>query len=107
MLAKNKAFILICTKYFDFANIFSWELVFELSKYTKINNHAIKLIDKQLLLYKLIYSLMLIKLKILKTYIKINLANSFIKSFKFLISAFIVFDKKLNKMLIIENSIIL
>ena len=37
------------------------------------------------------------ELKILKTYIKTNLANSFLQSFKSLIDAFIFFDKKLDR----------
>ena len=48
------------------------------SKYTKIKIYIIELKkDKQLLL-GLIYSLKLVELKILKTYIKIILANSFV-----------------------------
>ena len=32
-------------KYSDFANIFFSDLVFELSEYTRINDHTIKLVD--------------------------------------------------------------
>ena len=39
----------------------------------------------------------LIDLKILKAYIKNNLANNFIKSFKFFIRTSIFFNQKLNK----------
>ena len=43
------------------------------------------------------YSLSLMELETLKTYIKNNLANAFIKSSKLIIEAFILFDKKPNK----------
>ena len=45
---------------------------------TKINEYIIKLEKSKQPPFKLIYSLKLIKLEILKTYIKINLANGFI-----------------------------
>lgn len=47
-------------------------------KYTTINDHLIKLIDSQQLLYRLIYNLGLVELETLKTYNKTNLANKFI-----------------------------
>ena len=45
---------------------------------TKINEHAIKLEEKKSSPFKSIYSLRLVELEALKTYIKINLVNSFI-----------------------------
>ena len=71
----NKTPNSIFLKYSDFANIFFPELAIALFKYTKINDYAIELIVKQQPLYGPIYSLKLIELKILKTYIKTNLAN--------------------------------
>ena len=50
----------------------------KLLEYIKINNYAIKLKKSKQLLFRLIYSLELVELKILKIYIKINLANGFI-----------------------------
>ena len=49
------------------------------------------------LFIRLIYSLSLIKFKILKVYIENNLANSFIRLFKSPAKASIFFDKKLDK----------
>ena len=49
---------------------------------TKMNQHATKFQEGQQLFYKPIYSLSLVKLKTLKTYIEINLANTFIRPSK-------------------------
>ena len=62
----NEASTLIPTKYSDFANIFSPELALELSEYTGINDHAIKLVDDWQPLYRPIYSLESVKLETLK-----------------------------------------
>ena len=91
----NKVFTLILIKYSDFADFFFLELASEFPKHTRINDHIIKLIDKQQLFYKPIYSLEPVELETLKTFIKINLANSFIKFSKFLAEALISIDKKL------------
>ena len=77
-LVVNETSILISTEYLDFINIFSPKLILKLFEYIGINDYAIKLIDEQQPLYKPIYSLGPVKLKILKIYIKINLANNFI-----------------------------
>ena len=74
LLAKE---ITILVKYADFANIFLKKSIKILQKRTNINKHAIKLVDAKQPFYKFIYSLGLIELKILKTYIKINLVNVF------------------------------
>ena len=65
-------------------------------KKTGINEHAIKLVEDKQLSYRSIYSLSLIELKILKTYIKTNLVNGFIWHLKFLAEALIFFVHKLN-----------
>ena len=46
------------------------KLAAKFSKYIEINNYAIKLVNNQQLFYGSIYSLGLIELEILKTYIK-------------------------------------
>ena len=90
----DKAPTKVFREYADFAEIFSLKLIAESLKYTKINNHAIKLVNDWQSLYNLIYSLGPMELEILKTYIKNNLASNFIKPFKFLTRALIFFDKK-------------
>ena len=64
-----------------------------------MNDYAIKLKEGKQLSFGSIYSLKLVELKILKTYIKNNLANSFIYPSKSLAKAFIFFDLKLDKSL--------
>ena len=59
-----------------------------------MNKYAIELEKGKQLLFGLIYSLRLVKLKILKTYIKINLTNNFIWPSKSLARAPILFNKK-------------
>ena len=61
---------------------------------TKLNEHAIDLKDTKQPLYRPIYSLGLVELETLKTYIKINLKTGFIQPFKSSTGAFILFDKK-------------
>ena len=89
----------ILTKYSNNSNVFLAENVAELSKYTKINDYAIKLEKSKQLFFSPIYSLGPVELKTLKTYIEINLANDFIESFKFLARAPILFNRKPNKSL--------
>ena len=75
--------------------MFSLDLVSELSKHIEINNHAIRLVkDYQQLPYEPIYSLGLVELKTLKTYIETNLANGFIKPSKSSTGAPILFNRK-------------
>lgn len=93
-LKADKALIKVPCNYADFADIFSPKLVAELLKNTQINDLTIKLIDDLQLFYGLIYSLGVIELEILKTYIKNNLAKGFIRPSKSLVKAPIFFDKK-------------
>ena len=81
-LMANEAPISIPTKYYDFADVFSPELALKLSKHTGIYDHAIKLVDDWQPSYGPIYSLGLVELEILKTYIETNLANGFIRPSK-------------------------
>lgn len=74
----KKAPVFVSTKYLDSANIFSEKLAIVLLENTKINVYTIELEEGKQPLYRLIYSLDLVKLEILKTYIKTNPVNSFI-----------------------------
>ena len=87
VLVANEALNSISIEYSDFANVLSLELALELFEDTRINNHAIELVDDWQILFRPIYSLELVELEILKTYIKTNLANSFIRPFKFSVRA--------------------
>ena len=93
-LKANKAFTKVPSKYTDFADIFLSKLAIELLEHTEINNYAIELFNDQQPLYSLIYDLGLIKLEILKVYIKNNLVNGFIRPSKSPAGAFIFFNKK-------------
>ena len=81
-LKADEASIEVLSKYADFVDIFLPKLAIKLLKHMKINNHAIKLVDDCQPLYSLIYDLSPVKLEILKTYIKNNLVNGFIRPFK-------------------------
>ena len=97
VLLFDKASTKVSTEYFDYSNIFSAEYIIEFLKNTRINKHIIKLEEDKQLLFGSIYSLGLVELETLKTYIKTNLANGFIWPFKSPIEAFILFDRKLNR----------
>ena len=62
-----------------------------------MNEHAIKLEEGKQPFFGPIYSLEPVELETLKIYIKTNLANNFIRPFKFPARAFILFDKKPDK----------
>ena len=85
--------------YAKLADVFSPDLTSKLFKYIGINNRAIKLVNGQQILYGLIYSLKPVELEILKAYIKTNLANGFIRTFKSFTKAPIFFDQKSNDFL--------
>ena len=72
----------IPTKYSDFSNVFSEEKVLILPEIIELNQYAIKLQEGQQPPYRPIYSLGLVKFEMLKTYIKTNLANGFIRPLK-------------------------
>ena len=86
----------IPAKYSDFSNVFSSDSAVELPEYTGINNHPINLLDNKQPPHGLIYNLGLVELKMLKTYIKANLASSFIKLSKSRASILILFFRKKN-----------
>ena len=89
--------IIIFAHYSNYTNIFLPKLIIKLLKYTGINNYTIKLDKNKQLTYSLIYNLGLIKLKILKTYTKINLANDLIKPSKLPARVLIFLNYKFNK----------
>ena len=66
----------------------------ELPENTRMNEHAIKLEKGKQPLFEPIYSLGLVELETLKTYIEINLANDFIRPSKSPVGAPILFDRK-------------
>ena len=84
-------------EYCDYSNVFSAENIVELLENTGINDHAIELEEGKQPLFDPIYSLRPIELETLKTYIKTNLANSFIQISKFPTRVPILFDRKPNK----------
>ncbi len=84
----------ILTKYSDYVEVFSSDLVMELTEKTRMNKHAIKLIEEKQLPYGIIYALSLIELETLKTYIKTYLKTGFIRPSKSLTGASILFNKR-------------
>ena len=88
--------VTISAKYLDYTDVFSLNSVIVLFKHIDINDHLINLIDDKQQFYSPIYSLEPIKLKTLKTYIKISLANSFIRPSKLSAGALILFIIKKN-----------
>ena len=83
-------------KYLYFADIFLEKLANILLKQTKAKEQAIKLEQGKQPRYWPIYNLGPVELKTFKTYIKINLANSFIKASKLLADAPILIVCKSN-----------
>lgn len=71
--------VIVQLKYSDYANVILEASAIELPEHTNINDHPIDLVDDKQSSYDPIYSLGLMELKILKTYIEINLVNSFIQ----------------------------
>ena len=92
----NEAFTEIPEKYSDYNNLFSAENAMELQENIRINKYAIKLEEGKQPPFGPIYSLGPIELETLKTYIEINLANSFIRSFKSPARALILSNRKLD-----------
>ena len=95
-LNADETFNSVSSKYTDFADIFSQDLVAKLLKVIGINDYTINLIVEHQSLYGPIYSLRLIELKTLKIYIVTNLTNGFIKLSKSPTSPPIFFVEKLN-----------
>ena len=84
----------ISDKYLDYTDVFSEEKALVLLERTNLNEYAFKVKNSKQLLYGPIYSLGLVKLETLKTYIEIQLKTGFIWPFKSPADTFIFFDKK-------------
>ena len=78
LLNIEQVFKSISAKNWNLINISLKELAIELSEYLDIKKYIIDFKNNKQLLYRLIYSLELIELKTIKTYIKTNLVNSLI-----------------------------
>ena len=78
LLKAEEAPVTVPAEYSDFANVFSEKLARVLPEHIEINTYSIDLEEGKQPLYESIYSLGLMELKTLKTYIKTNLANGFI-----------------------------
>ena len=81
-------------EYSNYSNVFLAENVAELPKNTGMNEYTIKLEEGKQPLFGPIYSLGSMELETLKTYIKTNLANSFIRPFISPVGAPILFNRK-------------
>ena len=86
--------IKILEEYSDFTNVFSEEKAFVLLERIELNKHTINLDNCKQPPYRPIYSLSLLELETLKTYIETHLKTGFIWSSKFPTGALILFDKK-------------
>lgn len=84
-------------EYSDCVDVFSKDSAAELPEHTGINDYAIDLEKDKQLPYGPIYSLGLVGLETLKTYIEINLASGFISPFKSPAGAPILFVQNLMK----------
>lgn len=88
MINKKTTFI---NKYLYYVNVFLKKYAKILSKDIQINKYTVQIKKSNQPLYGFIYNLSQIEFEILKTYIKINLANGFIKFFKYPIKILIFF----------------
>ena len=96
-LIADKASIIISAEYLDFEDVFSKDSAAMLPEHTEIHTYTIDLEEGKQSLYGLIYSLGPVELETFKTYIKTNLANSFICLSKSLAGTPILFNKKLDR----------
>lgn len=86
--------VVISVEYLDYTDIFSKKSAIELLKHFDINKHSINLEPNKQPPYNPIYSLKLVELETLKTYIEIHLKIRFIWPYKSSTNASILFDKK-------------
>ena len=91
LLAKK---VRIPNKYSDYADVFSKVKALMLPERTELNKHAINLEKGKQSPYGLIYSLGLVELETLKTYIETHLKTGFIRPSKSPANALLLFDKK-------------
>ena len=93
----NKAPTEVPAEYSDYSNVFLAEYAAELPENTGINKYTIELEEGKKQPFEPIYSLRPVELETLKTYIEINLANSFFWSFKSPTKSPILFNRKQNR----------
>ena len=91
VLLFDKALTEVLAEYSDYSNVFLIENAIKLPENIRINKYVIKLEEDKQLLFGPIYSLEPVELETLKTYIKINLANDFIRFSKSLAEISIFF----------------
>lgn len=84
----------VLAEYFDYAIIFSFDMVMELLENKDIKENAIKLIEEKYPRYGLIYTLGAVQLETLKDYFKTYPKSGFIKSSKSPVDTCILFDNK-------------
>ena len=84
----------VSAEYSNYSNVFLAENTAKLLENIKINEHAIELEEGKQPSFEPIYNLGLVVLETLKTYIKTNLANGFIRPSKSPTRAPIIFDRK-------------
>lgn len=94
LLKGKKALVTVPAEYSDFADVLSEKLVRVLPEHTEIKTHTINLKKGKQPPYRPTYSLGLVELKTLKTYIETNLVNSFIYPSKSPAGTLILFDQK-------------
>ena len=92
----NKAPTEVPAEYSNYSDVFSAKNTTELPENTRINEHTIKLEEGKQPSVSPIYSLEPVELETLKTYIKTNLANGFIRPSKSPAGASILFNRKLD-----------
>ena len=92
----NKAFTEVPAEYSDYSDVLSAENAAELLENTGMNEYAIELEESKQQSFGPIYSLGPVELETLKTYIKTNLTNGFIRPSKSPTGAPILFDRKPN-----------
>ena len=93
----DKAFTKVPAEYPNYSDVFLAKNVAEFPENTGINEHVIKLEKDKQLLFGPIYSLGLVELEMMKTYIETNLVNGFIRPSKSPLSIPILFDQKLDR----------
>ncbi len=92
----DKAPTEIPAEYSDYADVFLSDLAMELPENTRMNEHAIELVEEKQPPYRPIYALSPVELETLKIYIKTHLKTGFIQPSKSPARAPILFDKKLD-----------
>lgn len=82
LLITDKLFVKVLSKYLDYNDIFSFDLVIRQFENSSMNEYTIELVKGKYPPYKPIYSLEPIELEILKSYIQTHLKIGFIHFFK-------------------------